>query len=88
MILDSCVPYAILNGKIRPVLKNGKLSKFNNGNYRPVMKSSDLLKTLEYLILPVQRHNLKLSSRQFGLRPNTIFEAAVATAQETIRTYP
>ena len=52
-----------------------------------MMNSSVLLKTLEYLILPVLRQNLKLYSRQFGFRPNTNCQSAVATVKEIIKTY-
>ena len=33
IMLDSYIPYAILKGRIRTVLKNGKTSNFSNGNY-------------------------------------------------------
>ena len=87
MMSHSYVPYAMLKGEIRPVLKNGKVSKSSSDNYRPVMNSSVLLKTLEYLILPVLRQNLTLSSRQFGFRPSTNCQSAVATVHEIIKTY-
>ena len=77
----------MLKGEIRPVLNNGKVSKYSSDDYRPVMNSSVLLKTLEYLILSVLRQNLKLSSRQFSFRPSTNCQSVVATVHGIIKTY-
>ena len=87
MMLHCFVPCTMLKGEIRPVFKAGKTSKTDSENYRPVMNSSVFLKLLEYLILPVLKSNLNLSSRQFGFRPGTNCQSAVLMLQEVVKSY-
>ena len=80
-------PDKMLNGEIRPTIKNKILSKNDSNNYRPVMNSSIFLKSFEYCLLPFISSSLNLSRYQFGFRPNTSCMHAVAVVKEVISKY-
>ena len=86
--LNHChMPEPMLEGEIRPILKNNSLSKSSSVNYRPVMNSSCFLKVFEYGLLPFLERDLKLDERQFGFRSNTGCTVAVSVLKETINKY-
>jgi hypothetical protein len=79
------VPMKMIEGEIRPTIKNrfGNLS--SSDNYRPVMNSSNLLKVFEYCIL--NKLNIELNTRQFGFRKGTSTTMAVTALTETVKKY-
>ena len=81
------LPYNILQGHIKPVIKNKSLGKTNSSNFRPVMNSSNLLKAFEYAIQPILMNHLKLDNRQFGFKSETGCTSALLILKEVINRY-
>ena len=81
------MPSYLLQGEIRPTIKNKLGNKNSSDNYRPVMNSSNLLKLFEYCILPVMSRHMKLSDRQFGFRTGTGCNMAISIFKENILNY-
>lgn len=87
LILHDFIPEQILEGEIRPAIKNKLGNKSESSNYRPVMNSSNILKLFEYCILPKLEKHLNIHSRQFSYRSNTGCQLAIATVKETLYNY-
>ena len=81
------VPPKMLQGEIRPIIKDrfGDLSDSNN--YRPITISTMCLKIFEYCILQKMQMCLKLHANQFGFRQHTSTTMAAAVLKEIIMTY-
>ena len=81
------LPPRLLEGKIRPIIKN-KIGNFSDSNnYRPIMISSNFLKLFEYCIQPFLEQSLCLHNNQFGFRKQTSTQMTVAVVKEVISNY-
>jgi hypothetical protein len=81
------MPSAMLEGEIRPIVKN-KLDKFDDSdNYRPVTISSNCLKIFEYCLISHLDNRLHLDHRQFGFQKYTSTVMAATVIKETIAQY-
>ena len=87
LLSHSFVPKIMLQGQIRPIIKNNAMSKSDSSNYRPVMNSGMGLKIFEYTIMPFLTKALKLSNCQFGFRQDTSCISAITVVKETIFRY-
>ena len=81
------LPETMLNGQIKPFLKDNKISKALSSNYRPIMSSSVMLKTFEYSLLPCLEKSIDLNPRQFGFRKQSSCLTAITVVKETILKY-
>ena len=64
ILSHTCIPPAMLKGRIRRKVKSNSGTKTDSQNYRPVRISSNFLKVLKYLLLPYLENNVKLHQRQ------------------------
>ena len=80
-------PKKMLQGEIRPCIKNRFGNKGDSNNYRPVMVSSHILKLFEYCIQPFLNNSLKLHDNQFGFRESTSTLMTVSVLKEIIQKY-
>jgi hypothetical protein len=87
MLAHGFVPWEMLRGELRPIIKDnhGKLDCSNN--YRPITISGNSLKIFEYCIADHLQTRLILNRRQFGFRKNTSTYAAVTVLKEVIHQY-
>ena len=83
----SFLPEELLQGQIRPIIKNALGDLCSSDNYRPIMISSNFLKVFEYCVLPHITDSVSLSSRQFGFRKHTSTLMAVTLFKETVHSY-
>ena len=81
------LPKNMLNGEIRPLIKNKTNNKSDSSNYRPVMASSNMLKMFEYCLLPTMNRYIKHDQHQFGYRKNTSCLNVTSVLKETILNY-
>ena len=82
----SYLPYDLIKGVIKPVLK-GTTCKSKSENFRPVMNSSVFLKILEYCFIPILKQYLKIDSLQFGFQHGSSCDHAITAVKETILNY-
>ena len=87
MLAHSYVPKILLEGSVKPRVKNRFGSRIDSANYRPVMTSSVILKVLELCLEPHLRKYLQLDTSQFGFRNNTSTTMAACIFKENIRHY-
>ena len=87
ILKHSYVPEKLLQGRIKPRIKNKFGPRDKSSNYRPVMTSSVVLKTLELCVEPKLMKHIKLDRAQFGFRKNTSTIMAIHLLKETIGSY-
>jgi hypothetical protein len=87
IITHSFFPKEMLEGEIRPLVKDHKGDLSSSDNYRPVMISSNIFKIYEYCILPSLTKNIELDFRQIGFQKNTSTNMVVVLLKETISKY-
>lgn len=92
MFYNSCfihnhVPRKMMEGVIRPTVKNKFGNCKDSTNYREIMISTNFLKLFEYVVLPVIQNTIDLSVYQFGYRPETSTVLATTILKETIGKY-
>jgi hypothetical protein len=81
------VPKLMLQGEIRPIIKDHLNPADDSNNYRPITISSNCLRIIEYCILGHLQYKLNLNMRQFGFRKHTSTIMAVTMLKETIHSY-
>ena len=62
----SCIPSKMLDGVLKPRIKNKFGGASSSDNYRKVMMSNCIFKLIEYCILPIVMNYLILNPCQFG----------------------
>ena len=77
----------MLEGYIKPLVKDKKGDINRSDNYREVMISNNLFKLFEYALLPKLKRRIDLSPYQFGYRHATSTVMAVGLLKETINKY-
>ena len=85
MISHSYIPSMLLEGQVKPTLKNKFGKRYESSNFRPVMTSSVILKTLELCLEPRLQTFINLNLSQFGFRKATSTTMAVCLFKETLR---
>ena len=86
-IIHNHLPVAMLEGYIKPLVKDKKGDINRSDNYREVMISNNLFKLFEYAVLPMLKRRIDLSPYQFGYRHVTSTVMAVGLLKETINKY-
>ena len=86
-IIHNHLPVAMLEGYIKPLVKDKKGDINRSDNYREVMISNNLFKLFEYALLPKLKRRIDLSPYQFGYRHATSTVMAVGLLKETINKY-
>ncbi len=81
------IPHEMLQGEIRPIIKDkmGKIDDSNN--YRPITISSNMLKLFEYCFVGHLKNSLPINNRQFGFRKCTSTIMAAAIIKEIVANY-
>ena len=82
-ILNSCilhnyVPRDMLEGYIKPSVKNSMGDITDSNNYREIMISNNMFKLMEYCLLPLLQKYTNVSSFQLGYNVHTSTTIAVA----------
>ena len=77
----------MLEGYIKPLVKDKKGDTNRSDNYREEMISNNLFKLFEYTLLPKLKRCIDLSLYQFGYRHATSTVMAVGLFKETINKY-
>jgi hypothetical protein len=86
-LLHNILPLNMIEGQIKPIIKNKLNDKKLSSNYRPIMCSSILLKLFEYCILDRVEEKMILNCRQYGFRKFSSCTMATAVLKETIHNY-
>ena len=86
-IIHNHLPVAMLEGYIKPLVKDKKGGINRSDNYREVRISNNLFKLFEYALLPKLKRRIDLSPYQFGYRHATSTVMAVGLLKETINKY-
>ena len=86
-IIHNHIPAAMLEGYIKPSIKDKTGDIQTSDNYREVMISNNLFKVLEYALLPLLRRCVNLSPFQFAYRNSTSTIMAAALVKETVTRY-
>ena len=81
------IPAAMLEGVVKPIVKNKFGDCSSSDNYREIMISSCLYKALEYCILPLMERSVLLSPHQFGYRAETSTKQAAIILKEVLHRY-
>ena len=86
---NSCIihkhfPAAMLEGYIRPQIKDKGGCLRGSENFREVMISNNIFKVFEYALLPLLKRRVILSSHQYAYRNSTSTTMAVALSKETV----
>ena len=77
-------PSRLLQGEIKPIIKNPKGDKQVSSNYRPIMVSSSLLKVAETHILSHLEEKISLNKLQFGFTKNSSTTDACFLLKEVV----
>ena len=83
----SFIPKSMLDGVIRPGMKDNLICKYLSDNYRPIMNSSIFFKLLEYCLEPPLKRSLSISPLQFGFTEGSDCDAAIIVTKEIINSY-
>ena len=86
-LCHSFLPYDMLRGEIRPIIKKANGNRNVSSNYRPVMNSSNFLKLFEYSILSLIENFIEPNVHQFGFRKHTSCLNAITILKETVQNY-
>lgn len=86
-LAHSHIPKAMLEGVIRPCIKDRYGKHDKSDNYREIMISSNFLKVFDYCMLPRLQRYIDISSNQFGYRDNTSTVIATCLFKEVIGKY-
>ena len=86
-VIHNHLPVAMLEGYIKPLVKDKKGGINRSDNYRDVMTSNNLFKLFEYALLSMLKRRIDLSPYQFGYRHATSTVMAVGLLKETINKY-
>ena len=77
-ILHNYVPRDMLEGYIKPSVKNSMGDITDSNNYREIMISNNMFKLMEYCLLPLLQKYTNVSSFQLGYKAHTSTTMAVA----------
>ena len=86
-ILHNYVPRDMLEGYIKPSVKNSMGDITDSNNYREMVISNNVFKLLEYCLLPLLEKYTSVSSFQLGYKARTSTAMAVAIIKETFMKY-
>lgn len=86
-LMHGYVPHTMMNGTIRPLIKNKTGNLNNSNNYRPIMNSSLILKMLEICLKRKIEPFVNLNMRQHGFKPNHSTMTAGYALKETVTEY-
>ena len=81
------VPASMLQGEIRPIIKDALGNISDSNNYRPITISTTGLKIFEYCLLNHLDSSIMLHANQFGFRKNTSTVMAATVLKEVIMNY-
>ena len=89
IFLNSCFahghfPGRMLEGIIKPIIKNASGNCTDSKNYRPIMQSSCILKLVELYLQDVLLEKLTFNKRQFGYTKGMSTSEATFVLKETI----
>ena len=85
--MHNFIPFEMLKGEIRPIIKDRFGDKPCSSNYRPIMSSSVILKLFEHCLLSELDTKVNLNKRQFGFRKHSSCLMAVTVLKENIQYY-
>ena len=86
-ILHNYVPRDMLEGYIKPSVKNSMGDITDSNNYREIMISNNMFKLMEYCLLPLLQKYTNVSSFQLGYKAHTSTTIAVAIIKEALMKY-
>ena len=86
-IIHNHILASMLEGYIKPTIKDKIGDIQTSGNYREVMISNNLFKLLDYALRPLLRRSVNLSPFQFAYRNSTSTIMAAALVKETVTRY-